>query len=229
MSEELIIECRDLAKTYHDGRINVDVFKNLNLQIQPGEQVAIMGSSGAGKSTLLHLLGGLDKPTSGNVFLQGDSFSDYTESQRCKVRNEKLGFIYQLHHLLPEFSVLENVCMPMLLQKAPVNEIKQRATQLLERVGLQERMQHKIAELSGGERQRTAIVRALINHPVCVLADEPTGNLDPGTAMKVYDVMLALNRELNTSFVIVTHDQVIANKMDRILVLSDGKLEPVSN
>lgn len=224
MNNNTILACQNLSKTYNDGRLSVDVFKSLNLEIKMGEQVAIMGTSGAGKSTLLHLLGGLEQPSNGRVLLQGENINTLSEKKRCEIRNQKLGFIYQLHHLLPEFTVLENVCMPMLLRKHPISEIKMRALDLLQKVGLQDRMDHKTVELSGGERQRTAIVRALINQPICVLADEPTGNLDLQTAKQVYDVMLALNRELNTSFVIVTHNQTLANKMDRILTLCDGVL-----
>ncbi len=226
MNKAIVLECRQLAKTYHDGQLHIEVFKNLNLHVEAGEQIAIMGCSGAGKSTLLHLLGGLEQPTQGDILLAGVPFKTLTAKQASQMRNEKLGFIYQLHHLLPEFTVLENVCLPMLLGHEPISLIRERAIDLLQRVGLGQRLMHKISELSGGERQRTAIVRALVHYPLCVLADEPTGNLDPLTASKVYDTLLMLNRELNISFVIVTHDLTIARKMDRVLTLRDGQLLP---
>ncbi len=219
-----VIHCDNIAKSYHDGKIDVKVLHEVNLSIKAGEQVAIVGVSGAGKSTLLHLLGGLDKPTSGTVYIDDVDINSLSEKQRSYLRNQKLGFIYQLHHLLPEFTVLENVCMPLLLAKNTDKNYRARATELLEKIGLGHRLQHKIGELSGGERQRTAIARALVTNPVCVFADEPTGNLDPKTAEKVYDSMLSLNKELGTSLVIVTHDQQLASRMDRILRLEDGHL-----
>lgn len=221
---EFVLECRQLAKTYKDGRLKVDVFNNLNFQLKPGEQIAITGSSGEGKSTLLHLLGGLDKPTKGEVLLEGVNINQLSEKKRCYLRNSKMGFVYQLHHLLLEFSVLENVCMPLLLNKVPIHEVEKRGHALLKKVGLHHRLNHKIGELSGGERQRTAIVRALITNPVCVFADEPTGNLDHKTAHAVYETMLELNREIGTSFIIVTHDLSLAAKMDRVLSLENGAL-----
>ena len=226
MNDTVVLECKDLAKTYHDGTRELKIFKELNCQIKKGEQVAIIGASGAGKSTLLHLLGGLDKPNEGQVFVDQQDINRLSERKRARLRNEKLGFIYQLHHLLPEFTVLENVCMPMLLGNALISTIKEKAMNLLEQVGLTDRVTHKIGELSGGERQRTAIVRALINDPCCVLADEPTGNLDSHTAHRVYETMLALNKTVGTSFVIVTHDHTIAQKMDRTLKLENGQLKP---
>jgi len=218
-----------LSKTYSDGYQQVNVFENLNFSVAAGEQIAIMGRSGSGKSTLLHLLGGLEKPSTGKVLLEGKNFYQLSEKKRACIRNRKLGFIYQLHHLLPEFTVLENVCMPLLLQNVPIQLIIEKAQYLLQKVGLEHRLKHKITELSGGERQRTAIVRALINDPSCVLADEPTGNLDSETALKVYQTILALNQEFNTTFIIVTHDRMIANKMDRIVELVNGQLIAVKN
>lgn len=225
MSDELVLECNDLGKTYHDGKVNVEVFKNLNLNIAKGEQIAITGASGAGKSTLLHLLGGLDRPTSGEIKIQGVDLSSLSETGRCKLRNAKLGFVYQLHHLLPEFTVLENVCLPLLLGNQDQEAITAKALDYLDKVGLGGRVDHKISELSGGERQRTAIVRAIINNPVCVFADEPTGNLDHKTAMGVYETLLELNREVGTSFVIATHDLQLAARMDRVYKLEDGCLQ----
>lgn len=215
-----VLECKHLSKTYRDGKILVDVFKDINLTIAPGEQVAIVGPSGSGKSTLLHLLGGLDKPTQGEVYIDGVNFFDLSEKKRSQLRNEKLGFIYQLHHLLPEFSVLENVCLPLLLQKKSISDATSQAEDLLVKVGLGERLQHKISELSGGERQRTAIARALVTAPLCLLADEPTGNLDQQTASRVYETMLELNKNIGTSLVIVTHDLQLAERMDRIIKMT---------
>lgn len=219
-----VLACHSLAKTYLDGALRVDVFQGLNLSVAQGEQIAITGSSGEGKSTLLHLLGGLDKPTRGQVLLEGQDLNQLPETQRCQLRNQKLGFIYQLHHLLPEFTVLENACMPLLIGRMPILEAKQRAQDLLAKVGLGHRLHHKLGEISGGERQRTAFVRALVTQPACVLADEPTGNLDHETAHLVYETMLALNREMGTAFVVVTHDLALAARMDRMLVLRGGVL-----
>lgn len=216
---KVVVECKNLAKVYHDGKITVNVLSNLNLKVSQGEQLAIVGPSGAGKSTLLHLLGGLDKPSSGEVFWQGQNVYQLSEARRCQLRNEQLGFIYQMHYLLPEFSVLENATIPLLLQNISIKDASQRAEAMLENVGLSHRLQHKVSELSGGERQRTAIARALVTRPMCVFADEPTGNLDQKTADKVYDTMLNLNRELGTSFVVVTHDNRLAERMDKILTI----------
>jgi lipoprotein-releasing system ATP-binding protein len=221
-----VLECRELSKTYADGKLKVEVFRQLDLSIAKGEQVAITGSSGEGKSTLLHLLGGLDQPTSGHVMVEGVDINSLNENKRCQLRNQKLGFIYQLHHLLPEFTVLENACMPLLLRNMPITYVKKRAIDLLEKVGLGARLEHKLGEISGGERQRTAFVRALVTQPICVLADEPTGNLDHETAHRVYETMLALNREMGTSFIVVTHDLVLAQRMDRVLILQNGQLMP---
>ncbi len=218
-----VLECKNLCKTFKEGSLTTAVLHGINLQVMPGEQVAIVGSSGAGKSTLLHLIGGLDKPTSGEVFINGQNIHQLSEKKRSHLRNQCLGFVYQFHHLLPEFTALENVAMPLLIRKIPTKYAKAEAKLILEKVGLGHRLQHKLAELSGGERQRTAIARALVLKPICVLADEPTGNLDAKTAEQVYNTMLALNREMNTSIVIVTHDQHLASKMDRILLMEDGR------
>jgi len=221
---DLILESRALAKVFKDAGAPVQVFKHIDLQIRKGERVAIIGRSGVGKSTLLQLLGGLDLPTAGEVFLKGKPYKKMNEKQRSRVRNESLGFIYQFHHLLAEFTALENVCMPLLLRNLSVADAQQRASALLEKVGLAERLRHKVAQLSGGERQRVAICRALVTEPDCVLADEPTGNLDGDTANQVFDSILQLNQELQTSLVIVTHDEALAARMDRVLHLRDGKL-----
>jgi lipoprotein-releasing system ATP-binding protein len=196
----------------------------VNLSLAKGEQIAIVGASGSGKSTLLHLLGGLDKPSKGEVLIDGVNIHQLNETNRCHLRNQKLGFVYQLHHLLPEFTVFENVCMPLMLGKMNKKEAADRANDVLNKVGLSHRLLHKLGEISGGERQRTAIARALVTNPVCVLADEPTGNLDNKTAETVYELMLTLNQEYQTSFIIVTHDLRLASRMDRILLLENGEL-----
>lgn len=219
-----VLVCKGLGKTFHDGALTVDVFQQIDLSVQPGERVAIVGSSGAGKSTLLHILGGLDQPTSGKVLIAGHDFSRLKDAERSRLRNQYLGFVYQFHHLLPEFTVLENICIPLLLRGVNPKQAKSKALDLLTRVGLEKRQLHKLGELSGGERQRTAIVRALVTDPLCVLADEPTGNLDSRTSEKVYQMMLELNKELNTSLVIVTHDMQLAAKMDRVLTLENSRL-----
>ncbi len=221
---DTVLTAKQLAKIYNEGALCVNVFNNLTLRVKRGERIAIIGSSGAGKSTLLHLLGGLDQPSSGNIYLENVAINSLSEKERCQLRNKKLGFIYQLHHLLPELTVLENVCVPMLLANKDIAHAKNKAGYLLEKVGLANRMQHKVGELSGGERQRTAIVRALVNDPLCVLADEPTGNLDEETAKSVYQLMLQLNREIATSFIVATHDKQLAKQMDRVLRLEEGKL-----
>ncbi|MBA3536219.1 MAG: lipoprotein-releasing ABC transporter ATP-binding protein LolD [Tatlockia sp.] len=221
---EPIFDCRNISKSYHDGTETVDVLKDINLTINPGERIAIVGPSGSGKSTLLHLLGGLDIPSSGKLLMQGASWQTLSEKQRCKLRNKELGFVYQFHHLLPEFTAVENVAMPLLLADKPVKDAQSQAEQILNKVGLSHRLEHKPSQLSGGERQRVAIARALVHEPRCVLADEPTGNLDNATAVRVFELMLGLNEHLNTALVIVTHDQQLAARMDRVLTIYDGCL-----
>lgn len=221
---EIIISGSGMSKTYHDGTSTVQVLKQVDLSIRSGERIAIIGPSGSGKSTLLHLLGGLDKPTAGKVMLQGTDWQQISERKRCQLRNRYLGFIYQFHYLLPEFTALENVAMPLLLAKKTIAEARSIALEILEKVGLSSRITHKPSELSGGERQRVAIARALVHKPHCVLADEPTGNLDQATASKVFNLMLELNQQLQTALVVVTHDQRLAASMDRVLTVQDGAL-----
>jgi lipoprotein-releasing system ATP-binding protein len=225
---DVVIHCEALGKTYSEGTLNTPVFDGLDLAVHAGETVAILGASGAGKSTLLHLLGGLDTPTAGEVYVAGQKMSALSDAARGRLRNRALGFVYQFHHLLPEFTALENVMLPVLLNGTQVVDAAKRARELLEAVGLGHRLEHKPGELSGGERQRAAVARALVNKPACVLGDEPTGNLDEKTAATVFEQMLDLNRAQRTSLVLVTHDRKLARRLDRVLELHEGKLRELA-
>ncbi|HHJ39713.1 MAG: lipoprotein ABC transporter ATP-binding protein [Methylothermaceae bacteria B42] len=222
-----VLACYGLKKHFREGPLQVDVLRGIDLEVAEGQRIAIMGASGSGKSTLLHVLGGLDSVSGGKVVWGGVDIATLNERRLSRMRNRTLGFVYQFHHLLPEFTLLENVAMPLIIGGDSVAGAKQRALALLTKVGLEERLAHKPGEVSGGERQRAAVARALVTQPKCVLADEPTGNLDSKTAARVYQLMLSLNQEYGISFLVVTHDRKLAEKMDKVLYLEDGKLYPL--
>lgn len=223
MTNHAIIECRQLAKEFADGSLKTKVLNDINLTVNKGDRLAIVGSSGSGKSTLLHLLGGLDQPTSGDVLINGNDINKLSVNKLSQLRNQSLGFVYQFHHLLPEFSAVENVAIPLVISGLSPAQAQQKSEDLLNKVGLGHRLQHKPSELSGGERQRAALARALITEPDCLLADEPTGNLDSRTAESIFDLILELNQTLGTALIIVTHDKTLAARMDTTLTLTDGQ------
>ena len=224
-----LLKCTNLSKTYNDGKNAVEVLKGISFLVNKAEQVAIVGSSGSGKSTLLHLLGALDKPTSGQVVFEQKDIFRFTSNQQAQFRNKSLGFVYQFHHLLPEFSALENVAMPLMIAKMPIQQANEWAKGMLDKVGLSHRDSHKPAELSGGERQRVAIARALVTQPKLILADEPTGNLDQKTGESIYQLLSDLREQMHTSFIVVTHDRQLAKRLDRSLHLVDGHLVEDAN
>ena len=226
MSEasKAVLEARDVQKSFTQGPVTLEVLQGVQLAVDAGERIAIVGASGSGKTTLLQILGGLDRPTSGHVFVDGEDIHELSEDARGMLRNRALGFVYQFHHLLPEFSALENVAMPLLVRRMPVHEAQTRASEILDRVGLGRRLDHRPYQLSGGERQRAAVARALVTQPKLILADEPTGNLDGTNAESVFELMLELNRERGTSLVVVTHDLHLANRMERIFEIHSGRL-----
>lgn len=223
-ANDVVMRASHIAKTYEEGDLKTDVLSDVSFTLKRSETLAIVGASGSGKSTLLHILGGLDTLTRGEVEVDGRNLSSLSDAERGRVRNRSMGFIYQFHHLLPEFTALENVCMPLLIRGVSISEAERQASELLGRVGLAKRLHHKPAELSGGERQRSAVARALVTRPAVVLGDEPTGNLDETNAAQVYDLMIELNREIGTSFILVTHDNRLAKRMDRTLELHNGSL-----
>ncbi|WP_294612483.1 lipoprotein-releasing ABC transporter ATP-binding protein LolD [uncultured Gilliamella sp.] len=223
-NSEILLSAKNLYKTYKEGNMTTEVLKNVSFDIYSKSLLAIIGSSGSGKSTLLHLLGGLDKPTSGEIIFKSQPLNQLSEQQKARLRNQEIGFVYQFHHLLPDFSALENIAMPLLIGGVAANEAKKRALSMLESVNLVKRANHRPSELSGGERQRVAIGRALINNPALVMADEPTGNLDKSTADAIFDLLVKLNQEHGTAFLVVTHDLALAKKLDKQLIMNDGQL-----
>ena len=223
-NSQILLSAKNLCKTYNEGKMVTEVLKNVSFDIHSKSLLAIIGSSGSGKSTLLHLLGGLDKPTSGEIIFKSQQLNQLSEKEKAHLRNQEIGFVYQFHHLLPDFSALENVAMPLLISGTKPNDAKKRAMAMLESVNLVKRANHRPSELSGGERQRVAIGRALINNPALVMADEPTGNLDKTTADSIFDLLISLNRDHGTAFLVVTHDLELANKLDNQLIMRDGQL-----
>ncbi|MBI0029554.1 lipoprotein-releasing ABC transporter ATP-binding protein LolD [Gilliamella sp. B14448G11] len=223
-NSQILLSAKNLCKTYNEGKMVTEVLKNVSFDIHSKSLLAIIGSSGSGKSTLLHLLGGLDKPTSGEIIFKSQQLNQLSEKEKAHLRNQEIGFVYQFHHLLPDFSALENVAMPLLISGAKPNDAKKRAMAMLESLNLVKRANHRPSELSGGERQRVAIGRALINNPALVMADEPTGNLDKTTADSIFDLLISLNRDHGTAFLVVTHDLELANKLDNQLIMRDGQL-----